>query len=367
MSFSAWLQHRRRRRPNFYSLRLTTKHNRALPLSERYLEAQIAQNQADMELYKEQVNDAEVEVAALARASGKSVALAAAPVMVPRSHKRSKEGTASSVPDLAAVAPGIGDTVSVSTLNQAIQGFQMAGTKQEQELSSSLKAKYESYEPPVTNTQNGPSSRGGDSASRTRTPTTIPTTRTAYLRKAASYSPSRSRDARSRRQRLRAEALERSTELVTGDTPSLRSSKSKSVLSRKEQIARDNARSYYLHEQQIKDLEAGVFNPEPNPLLPQGEDLKDLGSARVRLHPTTAIPIAAGGLNTSFNTDISGISDTMITYEGQPAKTRFLTPILSAFPTRNQLPKCRFKTETEACMERGCGCPIEHPYLQVYR
>ena len=44
---------------------------------------------------------------------------------------------------------------------------------------------------------------------------------------------------------------------------------------------------------------------------------------------------AAGALalNTSFaNTSISAISDTMITYEGQPARTRFLTPYFKKDP-----------------------------------
>ena len=331
---------------------------RTAALREKYLEAQIAQNVTDMALYAEQVASAEVEAAVLARAAqgdgiiqGPKVTIAPAPLVMPgmssrtRSMSPKRKHAPMTSATVAAGAVQAGDAISVNTLNQAIQGFQSAGQGQATivpppaapgaSYDSAMQpqnAQYLSYEPPMAGS---PSRQGGGGDSRSRPSIVIPTsTRAASLRKASSHSPSRSRDARTRRQRLRAEALERSVEVATGDLGSVRSSRSRgqSVLSRKDQIARDNARSYYLHEQQVQDLEAGVFNPEPNPLLAPGEDPKIPRGLRVRLHPATAIPIAAGGLNTPFNTDISGISDTMITYDGQPAKTRFLTPYFKRFP-----------------------------------
>ncbi len=304
----------------------------AWPFPERHLEARIAPSPAKVQLRADRGPAAEVKATSLTRAPTQTpgVALAPAPLVMPLSPRPDNAETGGSAAGARTAAAGADDARSISTLDQAIQGFQIAGQAQRQAPSAQLKTTQSSYEPPMATTPTGSPARGGDSHSRV--PTIIPTTRAAYLRRAASHSPSRSRDARSRRQRLRAEALERSTELATGDNSSLRSSRSKSVMSRKEQIARDNARSYYLHEQQVQDHKSGLFNPEPNPLLAPGEDPKLPGGARVRLHPATAIPVAAGGLNTSFNTDISGISDTMITYEGQPAKTRFLTPYFKRNP-----------------------------------
>ena len=320
-------------------------------LRERHLEAQIAQNVADMTNIMEQIAAAEGEEMALARAVEDANALIHTttgrmpiPKVVYPQHVQA--------PTLAIAPPPVpaegrisldSGPASVNTLNQAMQKFISAGRTKIDTKAAAVGMPHNeekndgaqsSYDPPHS------PGRASVTSGRSRPSITIPaTTRAAHLRKATSHSPSRSNrnnTQRSRRQRLRAEALEASAEASTGGevisvVKSSNSVQNRSVssMSRKEQIARDNARSYLLHEQQVQDIQAGIPNLEPNPTLLTGAGKEGglvKGELHVRLHPATAIPIAAGGLNTSFNTSISGISDTMITYDGQPAKTRFLNP-----------------------------------------
>jgi hypothetical protein len=151
--------------------------------------------------------------------------------------------------------------------------------------------------------------------------------RSSYLRQAKSHSPPRSRRGGayggnsvdsaglSRRQRLRADAVNQSLEsYASGKRARARSA----IMSRRDQINRDTERSYYAHEQQLQDVKAGIPSNGPIPAA----------------NAAAAADAVAGGaaLNTSMATSISGISDTMITYEGQPAKTRFLTPYFRKDP-----------------------------------
>ena len=71
----------------------------------------------------------------------------------------------------------------------------------------------------------------------------------------------------------------------------------------------------------------------------------------------------AAALNTSFaNTSISAISDTMITYEGQPAKTRFLTPYFKKDPKAPLLEEIRNRG---LYGEGTLASLIQHLYLLV--
>jgi hypothetical protein len=177
---------------------------------------------------------------------------------------------------------------------------------------------------------------GAHQPGRSHQTTANPTTRSAYLRKATSHSPPRASRADSsssssssgdsaetsmtRRQRLRAEAVNRSL-LSAGDVSlaSCGRRQKQAIRSRREQVARDTERAYYAHEQQLSDLRMGIANVEPNPAL----------AAAVA---STATGPTAVALNQSFASSISGISDTMITYEGQPSKTRFLRPYFKKDP-----------------------------------
>jgi hypothetical protein len=174
--------------------------------------------------------------------------------------------------------------------------------------------------PSLKHSSHEPSNRRGS-----RPPVDLAATsinRSAHLRQAKSHSPPRGSRAGSehsglsRRQRLRSDALNQSMESFAVGK------RSRSVaLSRKDQINRDTERSYYAHEQQMHDIHAGIPTGGPIPAA----------NAAIAAQ-AVAGGAAVGALNTSMATSISGISDTMITYEGQPAKTRFLTPYFKKDP-----------------------------------